>query len=269
MRRIITGFLSLLLVAAFVAVPRSHAAESLLSKIKKRGVLRAGVKFDFPPMGFIDKKTGKPAGFDVDLVREIAKKLGVKVEFVQALSKTRIPLIINGNVDLIAATMTHKRSRDKVIDFSIHYLITGQRFITRKDTGIKHISQLAGKRVASVQGGNAGPNLLKVQPKAIIVPFQEHTENLLALKQKKVDAMVTDDILLQWYAKNNPDLVVPGKLYTIEPYGMGLRENDSDWRDFVNEVILELWETKRYHAIWRKWFGRNPDFSLQNVWFPK
>ncbi|MDP7504045.1 MAG: transporter substrate-binding domain-containing protein [Nitrospinota bacterium] len=267
MKRIALALLSLVVAVAFLAVPNSYSAESTLAKVKKRGVLVAGVKFDFPPMGFIDKKTGKPDGFDVDLVKEIAKKLGVKTKFVQALSKTRIPLIVNGNVDLIAATMTHKRSRDKVIDFSMHYLITGQRFITRKDTGIKHISQLAGKRVAAVQGGNAGPNLLKVQPKATVVPFQEHTENLLALKQKKVDAMVTDDILLQWMAKNNPDLVVPGKLYTIEPYGMGLRENDSDWRDFVNEVLLELWETKRYHAIWRKWFGRDPDFTLP--WYPK
>ena len=265
MRRLFLGLI--LFVFALSLGVSAESAESVLEKVKKRGTLVAGVKFDFPPMGFINKKTGKPDGFDVDLVREIAKKLGVKVKFVQALSKTRIPLIVNGNVDLIAATMTHKRARDKVIDFSMHYLITGQRFITRKDTGIKHISQLAGKRVASVQGGNSGPNLLKVQPKAIIVPFQEHTENLLALKQKKVDAMVTDDILLQWLQANNPDLIVPGKLYTIEPYGMGLRENDSDWRDYVNNVILELWETKKYHAIWRKWFGKNPDFNLP--WFPK
>ena len=176
MRRLFLGLI--LFVFALSLGVSAESAESVLEKVKKRGTLVAGVKFDFPPMGFINKKTGKPDGFDVDLVREIAKKLGVKVKFVQALSKTRIPLIVNGNVDLIAATMTHKRARDKVIDFSMHYVITGQRFITRKDTGIKHISQLAGKRVATVQGGNAGPNLLKVQPKAIIVPFQEHTENL-------------------------------------------------------------------------------------------
>lgn len=267
MRKFATAFLTLIVAVGMLAVPATFAAESTLAKVKKRGVLIAGVKFDFPPMGFINKKTGKPDGFDVDLVKEIAKKLGVKTKFVQALSKTRIPLLVNGNVDLIAATMTHKRSRDRVIDFSMHYLITGQRFITRKDTGIKNVSQLAGRRVAAVQGGNSGPNLLKIQPKAIIVSFQEHTENLLALKQKKVDAMVTDDILLQYMAKNNPGLVIPGPLYTIEPYGMGIRENDSDWRDYINEVILELWETKRFHALWRKWFGRSPDFTLP--WYPK
>ena len=55
-----------------------------------------------------------------------------------------------------------------------------------------------------------------------------------------MDAIVTDDILLQWMQANNPDLIVPGKLYTIEPYGMGLRENDSDWRDYVNNVISRV-----------------------------
>ena len=236
MRRFAITFIALIVAIGMMAVPSAFSAESTLAKVKKRGEMIAGVKFDFPPMGFINKKTGKPDGFDVDLVKEIARKLGVKVKFVQALSKTRIPLLVNGNVDLIAATMTHKRSRDQVIDFSIHYLITGQRPITRKETGLKNVSQLAGRRVAAVQGGNAGPNLLKVQPKATIVPFQEHTENLLALKQKKVDAIVTDDILIQWWAKNNPDLMVVGERYTIEPYGMGVRENDSDWRDFINNA---------------------------------
>ncbi|MBI2131652.1 MAG: transporter substrate-binding domain-containing protein, partial [Candidatus Tectomicrobia bacterium] len=199
--------------------------------------------------------------------REIGQKLGVKVKFVQALSKTRIPLIVNGNVDLVIATMTHKRDREKAIDFSIHYIITGQRPITRKDTGITHVSQLAGKRVGSVQGGNAGPNLLKVQPKATIVQFQEHTETLLALKQKKVDALVTDDVLIQWMAKNNPDLAIVGKLYTVEPYGMGVRENDSKWRDAVNEALLDLWDSRKYHEIYRKWFGQDPEFEIP--WYPK
>ncbi|MBI3024810.1 MAG: transporter substrate-binding domain-containing protein [Candidatus Tectomicrobia bacterium] len=265
MRRIFVGLLAL----AFAALGAldAGAAESVLDKVKKRGEMIVGTKYDFPPMGFIDKDTGQPAGFEVDLAREIGQKLGVKVKFVQALSKTRIPLIVNGNVDLVIATMTHKRDREKAIDFSIHYIITGQRPITRKDTGITHVSQLAGKRVGSVQGGNAGPNLLKVQPKATIVQFQEHTETLLALKQKKVDALVTDDVLIQWMAKNNPDLAIVGKLYTVEPYGMGVRENDSKWRDAVNEALLDLWDSRKYHEIYRKWFGQDPEFEIP--WYPK
>jgi polar amino acid transport system substrate-binding protein len=265
MRRTLIALVAVALVVAAVADAR--AADTLLDKVKQRGEMTVGVKYDFPPMGFINKDTGQPDGFEVDLAREIAKELGVKVKFVQALSKTRIPLIVNGNVDLVIATMTHKREREQAIDFSMHYMITGQRPITRKDTGITHVSQLAGKKVGAVQGGNAGPNLLKVQPKAEVVSFQEHTETLLALKQKKIDALVTDDVLIQWMAKNNPDLAIVGKLYTVEPYGMGVRENDSKWRDAVNDALLDIWDSHRYHEIHRKWFGQDPEFEIP--WYPK
>ncbi|HXQ67655.1 MAG TPA: transporter substrate-binding domain-containing protein, partial [Alphaproteobacteria bacterium] len=74
--------------------------------IKARGKLLAGVKYDTPPFGFVDQD-GKVAGFDVDLMREIAAALGVEVEFVKVTSQTRIPMLVSGNVDLTAASMTH------------------------------------------------------------------------------------------------------------------------------------------------------------------
>ena len=255
------------LAVALAAAPDARAADSLLDKVQQKKEMVVGVKYDFPPMGSINKDTGKPEGFEVDLANEIAKELGVKATFVQALSKTRIPLIVNGNVDLIIATMTHKRDREQAIDFTLHYMITGQRAVTRKDTGITSVNQLAGKQVGSVQGGNAGPNLLKVQPKAILVQFQEQTESLLALKQKKVDAVVSDDVLNQWWVKNNPDLVLVGKLYTIEPYGMGVRQNDSRWRNAINQALMEIWDSGRYAEIHVKWFGVKPDFEIP--WYPK
>src|SRR5262245_63251821 len=106
------------LVVALVAVPEARAADSVLDKVKQKGEMIVGTKYDFPPMGSINKDTGQPEGFEVDLANEIGKELGVKVKFVQALSKTRIALIVNGNVDLIVATMTHKREREQAIDFS-------------------------------------------------------------------------------------------------------------------------------------------------------
>src|SRR5215475_1405681 len=217
--------LALALVALVVASAASdaRAAESLLDKVKQKGEMIVGTKYDFPPMGSINKDTGQVEGFEVDLANEIGKELGVKVKFVQALSKTRIPLIVNGNVDLIVATMTHKREREQAIDFTMHYMITGQRPVTRKDTGITHVSQLAGKQV---------------------------------------DAVVSDDVLNQWWVKNNPDLVLVGKLYTIEPYGMGVRQNDSRWRNAINQALMEIWDSGRYHEIHFKWFGQKPEFEI-------
>src|SRR3989442_13066016 len=106
------------LVVALGAAADAGGADSLLDKVKQKGEMIVGTKYDFPPMGSINKDTGQPEGFEVDLANEIAKELGVKAKFVQALSKTRIPLIVNGTVDLIFATMTHKRAREKASDFT-------------------------------------------------------------------------------------------------------------------------------------------------------
>src|SRR5450432_3955615 len=87
-------------------------AQGTLAKIKERGKLLAGVKLDTPPFGSLDDKN-EPAGFDIDLVRKIAARIGVPVELVKVTSATRIPLLVSGNVDLVAASMTHTRERDK------------------------------------------------------------------------------------------------------------------------------------------------------------
>src|SRR5256885_13806552 len=115
------------LVVALGAAADAGAADSLLDKVKQKGEMIVGTKYDFPPMGSINKDTGQPEAFEVDLANEIAKELDVKARVVHALSKTRIPLIVDGNVDLIAATMTHTRERAQAIDFTMHYMITGQR----------------------------------------------------------------------------------------------------------------------------------------------
>ena len=113
MRKITIALVALAL--AVIPVSGALAADSLFDTVKQRGEMIVGVKYDFPPMGFINKDTGQPDGFEVDLAKELARELGVKVKFVQALSKTRIPLIVNGNVDLVIATMTRKREREKAM----------------------------------------------------------------------------------------------------------------------------------------------------------
>ena len=105
-----------LIALALAALPVTAQAQGTIQKIKERGKLLAGVKLDTPPFGFLDDKN-EPAGFDIDLVRKIAARIGVPVELVKVTSATRIPLLVSGNVDLVAASMTHTRERDRTIDF--------------------------------------------------------------------------------------------------------------------------------------------------------
>ncbi|NQY94042.1 MAG: transporter substrate-binding domain-containing protein, partial [Campylobacteraceae bacterium] len=103
-----------------------------LADIKKAGLMVAGIKYDFKPFGFINK-SGSIVGFDVDLLKYIANRMNVGIKFKQVTSKTRIPMIVSGEIDIAAASMTHKHKRDHVIDFSISYFFDGQAMLVRSD----------------------------------------------------------------------------------------------------------------------------------------
>ena len=85
-----------------------------------------------PGFGFVDEKTREIVGYDVDFVKAIAKKLGVKLELKPVTSASRMPQLVEGNIDIIAATMTKNAERAKQIDFSYTYFFTGQKFIAKK-----------------------------------------------------------------------------------------------------------------------------------------
>jgi ABC-type amino acid transport substrate-binding protein len=125
---------ALVLVVAMVAMQVGMvfaADESTLDTVKKRGTLNAGVKYDLEPFGYMGKD-GKVEGFDVDVARYIAKKLGMPVDLKQVTSQNRIPLLLNGNIDLIVATMNPTRERAKVVDFTRPYFMSGSMLLVRK-----------------------------------------------------------------------------------------------------------------------------------------
>ncbi|SNR64852.1 transporter substrate-binding domain-containing protein [Desulfurobacterium atlanticum] len=259
------GFWAMLMVLLVTIIGFSSAKAGTLDKIKQRGYMIVGVKYDFKPFGFVNEK-GEVVGFDIDLVKYIAKKLGTKVKLVQVTSKTRIPMLESGSVDLVAASMTHKRKRDLPIDFTISYYFDGQAILARSDCKAKSYKDFAGKRVAAIQGATSGPNFKKVQPKAKIVYFQEYPQALMALMKGKVDAITTDYTWCATQAKDSHGkLKVIGEPFTYEPYGMGVRENDSDFRDAVNFAIQDAVLDGTYAKIYKKWFGKEPT-RLPEVW---
>ena len=236
-------------------------AQSALDKVKSKGVLVAGVKYDAPPFGFVDE-TGAVVGFDIDVTKYIADKLGVKLSLVQVTSKSRIPMLQDGTVDMLVATMTHSKARDETIDFSITYFFTGQKLLVKESSGIQSIADLAGKTVATIQGSTSEINIRKAQPTAKILVFQEYPQAFLALRQGKAQAMTTDASILAGFAGMYPGYAIVGPNIAPEPYGIGIRENDSTWRDAINLAIMEMWESGTYHKAYEKWFGANSKYPL-------
>jgi ABC-type amino acid transport substrate-binding protein len=242
----------------------ASAQTGTLAKIKERGKLLAGVKLDTPPFGSLDDKN-EPAGFDIDLVRKIGARIGVPVELVKVTSATRIPLLVSGNVDLVAASMTHTRERDKAIDFSITYYTGGQSLMVPKASAISSVKDLGGKQVAVQQGTTLEKNIAAAAPTAKIVAFRDYNAAWLALAQGRADAFTGSLNILQGFLKDNPNFKIVGEMFSVEPFGVGVRQGDSDLRDEINFAIQDLWTSGEYATLYRKWFNAEPPVPIE-VW---
>ena len=239
---------------------------STLEEVKSQGTMRVGVRFDTPPYGYIDK-AGQNAGYDIDVVKNLAKKLGVKIKFIQVTGKTRIPMLESGKVDVLVAATTHTRKRDKQIDFTIPYLLTGSQLVTKSGSKIAALGDLDGKTVATVQG-TTGEKIVRERAKgAKLQVYQEWPQAFLALKQGLADAICVGQFVGAKFAAEDSDFQLVGPLLLEEPIAMGVRENDSAWRDALNFALQDAVRDGDFAAIWHKWFGKKSQYNLP-LWTP-
>ena len=253
------GILILLVVIGICSLLSfGEATAGTLQDIKARGKLLAGVKTDFPPFGFVDEK-GVNKGFDVDIAKAIAKELFGKedaVEFVAVTSGNRIAFLTTNKIDIILASMTITEERKKVIDYSIPYFMSGHLILVHKDSKITKYQDLAGKKVATTQGSTGDIVIGELVPTAERIKFQHNSESLQALKDRRVEAFVQDDVLLIDLQKRNPELKIVGwPPFRPAPYGLGVRKGDKEWLDFVDAAIAKLKKSGEYQKLWDKWFG--------------
>jgi polar amino acid transport system substrate-binding protein len=259
--------LSLCVVSlALATAPATAQDKPMIDEVKARGVLRAGVKNDAPFLGFVDDK-GTLAGFEIDLITDIARRLGVKLELEPVKTSNRVQLLQQKKLDLLIATVTHYRSRDRVVDFSIPYLYTPQTLLVKADGGIKSVADLAGKRVGADAGSGALKYLREVAPKATVQAFQGWPEAFFALERGTVDAVGTDNILLAGLRSASPHpeaFVLLGKpgFYSGGYYAIALRENDSKSRDAINFLLQDQWKDGTWQRAFDQWLGKDSPLKL-------
>ncbi|MHB8782333.1 MAG: ABC transporter substrate-binding protein [Desulfobacteria bacterium] len=244
-------------------------AGDTLAEVKKKGVLVAGVKDSLPPFGSVDPKTKEFVGYDIDFVKYIAKKLGVKVEYKPVTSANRMPMLMEGRVDILAATMTKTPERAKQIDFSYTYFLTGQKFLTKKGT-VHSLKDLQGKKIGTAKGSTSEQNVKKAVPSATVLSFDDYPQGVLALQQGKVIAVTTDESILAGQLgklQKNPatkgKFEIPDIQISSEPYGLGMRKGDTNLEKFVNATLLEMEKNGEAKKIFERWFGPNTDSPIK------
>lgn len=254
-------FLVLVLCIALAAVLSGSLAgqafRPVLEKVKDTGVISIGMREAARPFAYINER-GEHVGFSIDMAHLMVSKLeeyaGRKIEVkeVTVTPKTRVPLVANGTVDVEMGSSTHTAPREDVVDFSLPFFLSETTFMVRAGEGIKHLSDLNGKIVASARGTTNLKALQKIieegviHPKSVVI-VETHAEGFLALKTKKIDAYFTDTSLLvglRASAEHPENYEIILESIHSEPYGWMMRENDSDWRDFIDNFLIWTLQTK-------------------------
>lgn len=242
-------------------------AADTLESVKKKGILTVGVKDSLPPFGYVDEKTRAIVGYDIDFVAAIAKKLGVRLEVKPVTSASRMPQLIEGNIDIIAATMTKTAERAKQIDFSHTYFLTGQKFLVKKGTVTK-LADMEGKKIGTSKGSTSEQNAKKALPSATVLSFDDYPQAFLALQQGKVFAVTTDESILAGMlakAPNKDQFEIPDMQISDEPYGLGMRKGDTQLVDFVNKTLVEMEKSGEAGKLFEKWFGPNSPTPMKRT----
>ncbi|MEO7374742.1 MAG: glutamate ABC transporter substrate-binding protein [Terrimesophilobacter sp.] len=241
-----------------VAAPTFEAGTTMAT-LHDAGAITIGTKFDQPLFG-LKGPDNKPVGFDVEIGKIIAGSLGIapdKIKWVETVSANREPFIENGTVDIVVATYTINDKRKEVISFAGPYYIAGQDILVLKGNAekIKGPEDLKGKNVCSVAGSTSEKN---IQPYGVnLITTDTYSNCLEPLRSGKVIAVTTDNVILAGLAaQNEGDFEVVGNPFTKEPYGIGLKKDDTQFRNFINDQLEKSFKDGAWKKAWEATAGK-------------
>ena len=214
-----------------------------------------GTKFDQPGLG-LKNPDGSMTGFDVDVARYVAEQLGYsedQIQWKEAPSAQRETLIANGQVDYIAATYSITDSRKERVSFAGPYLITGQSLLVRSDnTDIVGAESLENnKKLCSVTGSTPAQNIKDKYPGVQLQQYDTYSACIEALKNRAVDAVTTDEVILAGYAAQTPGVFkLVGGTFSEERYGVGLKKGDTELQTKINDALVKMEQEGAWKAAW-------------------
>ena len=232
-------------------------AGTTMAELSEAGTITVGTKFDQPLFGLVGP-SGEPEGFDVEIAKIIASELGISednIEWVETVSANREPFIENGQVDIVVATYTINDKRKEVISFAGPYYMAGQSILVLQDNDdIESEEDLVGQPVCSVTGSTPAAKLAEIGAEPVLT--DTYTNCLEPLRSGQVVAVSTDNVILAGLAaQNEGEFKVVGEPFTEEPYGIGLAKDDTEFRNWINDVLEASYEDGRYEEAWNSTAG--------------
>ncbi len=236
--------------------PTPELAAESVENIRNRGRLIVGLDIGSNLFSFRDPITGDITGFDVDIAGEVARDIfGIpsQVEYRILSSADRISALQNNQVDIVVKTMTITCERRKLVNFSTVYLTAHQQILAPRDSPIADESDLPGKRVCVAQGTTSLNRIQQISPAPVIVSVVTWADCLVAIQQRQVDAVSTDDTILAGLVVQDPYLHIVGPNMSQEPYGIGINMQNTGLVRFVNGTLDRIRRDGTWTTLHRKW----------------
>lgn len=264
--------------AAAAAAPQ----ETTVDRIKRTGVFNLGVRDADPPYGFLDKD--KHVGFSTEIAERVHERVEkelkstVKLNYVAVTSRTRIPLLLNGTIDMEAGATVITKDRVKVVDFSVPFFMTASYLIVPADSPIRKVADLSGKRMGGPRGGLQEMLFTKkLQSQNVFrspvrfIGFENPSEGFTALQGGSVDGYTNDGPLVYGLLKSTPDQT-KWRVFDLgvdaSPQAFPIRQYSSSFATLINLTIVDLCESGRWQELYQKYFvpvglPKDPDDALK------
>ncbi len=257
--------LSAALASALLAMASQAAGASTLDRIRQTGTFKIGYRVDAKPYSYRTER-GQPAGYIVDLCREVAAALGpaVKAEYVLVPADQRFEAVREGRVDILCDPSTVTVPRRELVDFSLPTFLDGASVLSRTGKPIQRFEDLSGQRIGVLAGTTTEQTLRdslgQLSVKATVLPVQDHRAGMDMLSDNKVDAYFADRAIIAalLYEGGRPGFQLSKQYFSYETYALALARDDGAFRLLVDRTLARLYRSGRINAILAKTFGSTP-----------
>lgn len=250
-------------LAVLTALGATAQADQL-QDVLQRKELKCGTFSDVPPFAAPDPKTREMAGFDVDMCRAIAKRLGVAASITPLSVEARVPEVKLGRVDVTIANLAYTLSRAEQIQYSDPYYIAKEMLAVKESDPGTSKDDFKGKRLAATKGSTSELSIKLNESDPLT--FQDTGSVFMAVQQNKAVGMVANTMTITKLVAESKTAAVPMKMIStpmiLQPIGVGLKKDEPALLAKVNEILAAMDKDGEINQIWDKWLGPNTDYKM-------
>jgi polar amino acid transport system substrate-binding protein/glutamate/aspartate transport system substrate-binding protein len=264
----------LLLLTALLMIAAQSAAAATLDRVRETGAFRIGYRADAKPYSYRDSE-GRPAGYIVDLCRQVARALGpgIREEYVLVAADRRFDAVRDGAVDILCDPSSITLARRERVDFSLPTYLDGAAVLSRIKNPVRTFEDLGGRRVGVLTGTTTERvlqgSLEKLGLEARVVAVRDHRSGMDLVWEGELEAYIADRGILAAMLREGgrPGFTLSKHYFSYETYGLALPRGDTEFRLLVDRTLARLYRTGEIKSILARTFGNDPLDEILSTMF--